>query len=336
MHRDGDARPGLHPQPGRHHRPGCPRWSRAVPRAAADPVWCWTARCWRPGGTVCPEVFQAVASRTMSSADEAVAEAAPGPGWCSARSSSTCCTWTAATCSTTPLRERVAVMCVLLPEALRGAPGGRRPSAATVAPRLRRGGGRGLRGRGGEEPRRGLYAAGRRTRPGSRSSRGTPSTWWVTGRRVGLRSPAGLAVQPASRPPAIPESGRVGHARQDLQGPDRRAADLADRASSSAREVAPRPRTRSTSTRRMVVEIACRRAAGLHPLSRRRGAAVRPRAALSARTRPPPTPTPCRPSRRSARSSARACLLNQCHVTPCGGSRGSSPLLGLVRPARSG
>ena len=52
-------------------------------------------------------------------------------------------------------------------------------------------------------------------------------------RRVGPRPPAGLAVEP---PPRGPRSrGRLRHGRQDLQGPDRRAAHLADRGAAGAR-----------------------------------------------------------------------------------------------------
>ncbi len=48
-------------------------------------------------------------------------------------------------------------------------------------------------------------------------------------RGVGLRPAAGLAVEPASGRPG-PGDRRAGDARQDVQGPDRRDADLADRA----------------------------------------------------------------------------------------------------------
>ena len=64
---------------------------------------------------------------------------------------------------------------------------------------------------------------------------------WGNGRRQGWLS------QPASRR-ARPGRGRLRHARQDLQGPDRRAARLADRAVPGARDRRATP-TRSTSGR---------------------------------------------------------------------------------------
>ena len=91
------------------------------------------------------------------------------------------------------------------------------------------------------------YAAGpARRRPGSRSNRGTPSIW--SSRRRSGDTAAGRAGCPTCIwPPAI-RVGRVDHARQDVQGTDRRAARPGRRQSSWPARCAG-TRTRSISSR---------------------------------------------------------------------------------------
>ena len=123
--------------------------------------------------------------------------------------------------------------------------------------------------------------------------------------RVGARPAQRLAVQPAPRR-ARPGDRRVRDARQDLQGADRRDAALADRAAAArwpsdddgwVVHGAPGAGGRDR----------LRRRADQPALSRRGGAAVRPRAALPRRTRRPRRPTPSTPSARiHSRQSAAA------------------------------
>ena len=122
---------------------------------------------------------------------------------------------------------------------------------------------------------------------GSRRARG----------RMGARAAAGLALEPAPR--RTRSRRHVRHGRQDVQGPDRRHARVADEGARGARDrprrdhrasCAPSWWSRSRST-------ACRRRAATRAASRcgSRGSAA------TATTRPPRPPTRSRRSRRSYR-----------------------------------
>src|SRR3954454_2786167 len=91
---------------------------------------------------------------------------------------------------------------------------------------------------------------------------------------MGVGTPAREAVEPA---PRRARAGRVRDARQDLQGPDRRDARMADREAPPARDGPRRPR-------RLRAAGACggdrlRRRANEPAVSRRGRAALRPRRA---------------------------------------------------------
>ena len=108
------------------------------------------------------------------------------------------------------------------------------------------------------------------------------------GRRVGPRPPPRVAEQPAPRGPRS-VGGRLRHARQDVQGPHRRHARLADRAPARARDRARRlDRPRPPRARR---RDRLRRCADEPALPGRRHAALRARDALPRATRRRPMPT---------------------------------------------
>ena len=116
-------------------------------------------------------------------------------------------------------------------------------------------------------------------------------------RGVGPRPSPRLAVEPAPRRAESARSGRLRDGRQDLQGPHRRAAHVADGAAAGARDrpttatwcsCAPSSSSRSRST-------ACRRRSAIRAASRCASRVC----AATAPTSHPPTPTPSTPSARS-------------------------------------
>ncbi len=90
------------------------------------------------------------------------------------------------------------------------------------------GAGAGPRGRHGEIPRRALHRRWPRFRL-AEGQAGPHARSGGAGRGVGQRPPPRLAQQPAPRGPRTRQR-RLGHARQDVQGPHRRHAPVADRA----------------------------------------------------------------------------------------------------------
>ena len=287
-------RPHPGPPPGRRGRAsapatstrsptGCPASSSSSGRCR-PPASCSTARRSASARTSCPAAVPGHDERLR-----------PGRGRrrraraCS-RGSSTSSTSTATTCIDRPLTERLAALervagpwripgvitddaaeaQRVLDEALAHGPRGRDGQGRRVALRGR------PPGRGVAQGQAGPHARPRRAR-----------------RRVGQRAAPGLAVQPPPRRPR-PRHRRARDGGQDVQGPDRRAAGLADRA-------VPGPRDRPRRPRRVAATRAGgrdrpRRRADLDPLPRRRGPALRPRPPLPRRqgTRPRPTPsTPC-------------------------------------------
>ncbi len=114
------------------------------------------------------------------------------------------------------------------------------------------------RGRGGQEPRRALRRRPPRLRLGEGEAGAHPRPGRAR-RRVGLRPPPRLALQHPPRRPRRQKRRVLRHARQDLQGHDRRDARLADRAVHRARPRPGRPSTTTTSSSvrpEQVVEIA--------------------------------------------------------------------------------
>ena len=152
---------------------------------------------------------------------------------CSARSSSTCCTSTAATCSTSRCTSGSTRWPSCSPTTSTprcGCPASARPTPEQAAEvladgarrrprgRRRQGAGRRLRGR---PARRGVAEGQAGAHPRPRRAR----------RGVGLRPAHREAVEHPPRRPR-PRRRRAGDGRQDVQGHDRRAAGLADRAPS--------------------------------------------------------------------------------------------------------
>ena len=219
VHRVGRPGVDLHPQPGRHHRPAAGGRRHGPGPAAADSGagrrGAVAARGRQPGGVP--------GGRLADHERASIPRRRPRPARCRC-TSSTCCTSTGAICWTPRCGtgSRPCGSCSRrdhrAPRGLRDLRGGRLP--------VRRGRGRRLRGRGDQEPGRPVRRRPARRRLGQDQ---TAAHLRSGGHRggVGTRSPAGLAVQPASR---RPRSGvrRSDHARQDVQGPDRRAAHLAD------------------------------------------------------------------------------------------------------------
>ena len=126
------------------------------------------------------------------------------------------------------------------------------------------------------------YAAGRRGRGLAEGQAGAHARPRRAGRGVGPRAPAGVALQPPPRR-ARPRDGRLGDARQDLQGAHGRAAGLADGAPARPRDGARRGHVVHVRPE-LVVEIAFDGIQASSPLSRRDGAALRARASATART----------------------------------------------------
>ncbi len=160
-------------------------------------------------------------------------------------------------------------------------------AAAGVGVLPRRGGPR-PRGRGGQVAGHAVRGGppGRRVDQGQAAAHAGPGG---AGRRVGARAAPRLAVQPAPGR-ARPGHRRLRHARQDVQGPDRRAADLADASGCWPWRTGGIP-TPSTSGRNWwwrSRSTACS-AALATPAAWR---CASPGYCATARTSPPPRPTP--------------------------------------------
>ena len=243
VHRSGDDVPGRHPQPRGHHRRGCPRWSRwsaALP--ATTLVLDGEAIALDADGR--PRPFQETASRTaMGSGVEVTPyffdllhldgdDLLDAPGHVRAGALERWC----------PRRYRVPR---LVTDDRRGRAGLRRRGARRRA-----------RGRRRQEPRRAVRRRPARLRLGQGQAGAHPRPGRAGG-RVGQRPTQGLALQ---HPPRRPRPGdrRVRHARQDVQGHDRRDARLADRAVHRAGARPTRSATTTSSSVRpeQVVEIA--------------------------------------------------------------------------------
>ena len=123
------------------------------------------------------------------------------------------------------------------------------------------------------------YAAGRRGQDVAEGEAGADVRSRRARRRVGPRPAAGTALEPAPR--RARSRRRLRDGREVLQGPDRRAARVADARAARARAGAARDR-RARAARARGRDRA-RRRAGLDALPGRRGAPVRAREALPAR-----------------------------------------------------
>ena len=178
-----------------------------------------------------------------------------------------------------PGAARADVLAAIVPEAA-ARPAPRRRRRRRRRRRARRRARDGPRGRDREVARSALCGRA----PGRGLAQGQARAHARSGRarrRMGPRPPPRVAEQPPPRRAPRQRAGRVRDARQDLQGPDRRDAHLADRASARARDGARRlgrarpPRARGRDR--------LRRHPDQHPLSGRRRAALRARAAPPAR-----------------------------------------------------
>ena len=148
VHRERHRRGGVHAHPGRHHR------ARARGRRGR------AARCRSTAAVLDGEAIAPGRRRHGRCRSRSPGRASPGAETsprCATRcrcrrSSSTCCTWTAPTCSTGPASERFAALA-------RGGAGARRAAAGRAGP----GGGRGVRGRCDRARARGRDGEGART-----------------------------------------------------------------------------------------------------------------------------------------------------------------------------
>ena len=275
--------PGLHPQPERHHRAASPRWSRWC-GACRPNGWCSTARCSAWPRTVAPAPFQDTMSRFGADGRRAPT--------CSGRSSSTSSTSTATTWSTG--RSSTGSACS---NAVAGAvadPGDRHRRPGRGGGVRRRRAGRRPRGRDGQGARR-AYEAGRRgkawrkVKPVRTLDLVVLAAEWGHGRRTGWLSNLHLGARD-------PDGG-VRDGGQDVQGPHRRAARLADRALPRARgsqaTASPCSCDPSWSWRSPSTACRCRPATpAASPCASPASSATGP-----TRTRPRPTPSRwCRPS----------------------------------------
>ena len=197
-----------------------------VPRHAGRRSWCSTARPWRSVPDGRPRPFQETSARSATKDAEVAAAVTLTPFFFD------CLHVDGADLLDAPLLRRLDALDAVAGCVRRGTPGHRRRRGRPqrTSPTPCGAGQEGVVIKAADAP----YEAGRRgaawikvkprQHPRPRRARG----------RVGLRTPAGAAVE---HPPRRPRRRRVRDARQDVQGHDRRDAALADRAVHRARDV---------------------------------------------------------------------------------------------------